>query len=325
MMRIASQLILPPTIRPRCGRHYNQYGLVLVAFRRTVDRKFIEEIERMCRAFVHGPLEQQAAPLLDALRDYTGWLGWCAWCSSHLAPPLGLVSDTDAKRMAAALLVYCGPRLIDDAIDDHRSYKGKHETLLERLTVTFPDVPPASVRCQVALLGSWMTFYGVQRLQRHGHPDAARRTLRLCERVAPGAVLESLHAAPLSWDDYRQIVALKAVHYDEILYRNLIDPVEQPLKGCLLDIAARLSRIAQYLNDFRDATDDFDKGQQNLLEWFPTESDFWTLCQTETTEFVSALDLLPAEVGDAFAAALVETVDAAARLDKAPSAQAEAT
>jgi hypothetical protein len=324
MRRISSDLLLPPSVRPRCGRHYNRYGSVLVPFRRTVHREFLAEIERMCHSFVQGPLQEQAAPLLAALRDYTGWLGWCVWCSTHLAPPLGLVGDADAKRMAAALLVYCGPRLIDDAIDNHRTYKGKRETLLEGLIAAFPDIPPASVRCQVGLLGSWMTFYGVQRLERHGHPQAARRTLRLCERVAPGAVLESLHAGPLSWEQYCQIVALKAVHYDEILYRNLIDPVPQPLKGRLLRISARLSRLAQYLNDFRDVADDLHKGQKNLLEWFPSESDFWMLCQTEVAELVGALDSIPTEAGDAFSAALVETIDAAARLDKAPSDEAAA-
>ena len=248
MTRISSQLLVPPGIRPRSGRHYNRYGEALVTFKRAVDREFLTEIDRMCRSFVHGPLSVQAAPVLTALREYLAWLGWCAWCSCHLAPPLNLVGGQDVKRMAAAVLVYCGPRLIDDAIDDHRSYKGKQETLLGRLIAAFPDLPAASIRCQAGLLGSWLIFYGLQRLERHGLPQAARRTMRLCERIAPGAVLEDLHAGPLSWEQYSQIVALKAVHYDEILYRNLLDPVQQPLKGRLLRLAARLSRIAQYLN-----------------------------------------------------------------------------
>lgn len=314
--RISSDFLVPKDVRPRCVRHYRRHGGTLLAFRRVVNRVFLTEVDRMCRAFVQGPLEAQAGPVLAALRDYTGWLGWCFWCSSHLAPPLGLIGANDIRRVAAALLVYCGPRLIDDATDDHRSYKGKHETLLSRLLTAFPDVPSGSIRSQVALIGSWMILYGLQRLDRHGLPEASLRTMRLCERIAPGAVVETLHSGPFTWDQYSQIVALKAVHYDEILYRNLIDPVSQPLKGNLLDIAARLSRIAQYLNDFRDLADDRHQGQRNLMEWFPLEDDFWAHCQSESADLIRALESMPAELADAFAAALVETVDAAARLDR---------
>jgi hypothetical protein len=317
MPRISSHLLVPQSLRPRCGRHYNRFGDALITFKRAVQREFVAEIDRMCHSFVQGPLEAQAGPVVAALREYTGWLGWCVWCSSHLAPPLELVRDQDVRRVAAALLVYCGPRLIDDAIDDHRSYKGKQETLLGRLIAAFPNVPEASIRCQAGLLGSWLIFYGLQRLERHGLSESAARTMRLCERIAPGAVLEDLHAGPFSWEQYSQIVALKAVHYDEILYRNLLDPVAQPLKGRLLGLAARLSRIAQYLNDFRDVHDDRDKGQGNLLEWFPSPDDFWSHCQSEIGEFVAAVDAIPDDPGDAFVAALVETIDAAGRLDAA--------
>jgi hypothetical protein len=313
MMRISSQILVPQPLRPRCGRHYQRYGDALNAFRRAVQRELLAEIDRMCHGFVQGPLAVQAGPVIEALREYTGWLGWCVWCSSHLAPPLELMCAEDVKRVAAALLVYCGPRLIDDAVDDHRTYKGKQATLLGRLIAAFPGVPEASIRCQAGLLGSWLIFYGLQRLERQ--TEGAMRTMRLCERIAPGAVLEDLHAGPFSWEQYSQIVTLKAVHYDEILYRNLLDPVEPQMKSKLLGLAARLSRIAQYLNDFRDVHDDRHKGQGNLLEWFPSPDDFWSHCQSETAEFAAALETIPAEVGDAFIAALVETIDAAGRLD----------
>jgi hypothetical protein len=321
MSRVSSQLLAPLSIRSLSAAHNREYGAVLLRFRRAVHREFVAEVERMCHGFVQGPLAAQAEPLLIALRDYTTWLGWCVWCSSHLAPPLGLIGAEDIKRVAASLLVYCGPRLIDDAVDDHRTYKGRQATLLSQIASAFPDVPIGSVRCQTALIGSWMILYGLQRLERHGGSGAAMRTMRVCERIAPGAVLETLHAAPFSWDQYAQIVTLKAVYYDEILYRNLLDPLKQPLKSRMLELAARLSRIAQYLNDFRDAADDRHLGQKNLLEWFPLENDFWSHCQSETEKFVAGLDDLPPDVANAFAAALVETVDAAARLNALPEAE----
>ena len=253
--------------------------------------------------------------ILAALRDYVSWLGWCAWCSSHLAPPLDIAGGTDAKRMGAALVVYCGPRLIDDAIDDHRSYKGIRETLLDKLISAFPNTPTATTRCQVSLLGSWVLLYGLQRLRRHAHEDAARRTLRLCEQIAPGAVLESLHPEPLTWEQYQQIVLLKAVYYDQILYRNLLDPLPAPVSGPLLEIAARISSVAQYLNDFRDQGDDRSSGRRNLLEWFHSEDEFWDFCRSETKAIVASFDHIPEDVGDAFSAALTDTFDAAARME----------
>lgn len=314
MTRPSADALLPKGVRARHIRHHARHDQTLRRFRLAIQEEFEGEVERMCRNFTQNPLQAQAEPVVTALRDYMSWLGWCAWCSSHLAPPLDLAGEADAKRMAAALVVYCGPRLIDDAIDDHRTYKNMRQTLLDKLIQGFPNTSPATLRCQVALLGSWVLIYGMKRLRRQANDEAARRTLNLCEQIAPGAVLETLNSSPLTWEQYRQIVLLKAVYYDQILYRNLLDPVPNDLKRSLLEIAARISSMAQYLNDFRDQGDDRSNGRKNLLEWFHTEDDFWDFCRSEAEQTVMSLEQIPQAVGDAFAAALIETFDSAARM-----------
>lgn len=316
MTRVPAPDALPEAVRRRSARHRSRYDAALKRFRLAVQQEFEGEVERLRRQFVDGPLRRQAAPVVAALGDYVSWLGWCVWCSAHLAPPLAVDGRDDARRVAAALIVYSGPRLIDDGIDDHRSYKGVRETTLERLARAFPEACPALLRSQVTLLGTWVLLHGLQRLRRHGGPEAAERTLRLCERIAPGVVLESLHAAPLSWDQYQQVVTHKAVLYDEILYRNLLDPVSEPLKGRVLQTAGRLSRLAQYLNDFADRRDDQRSARANTVAWFPTEGEFWEVCQAEGAAMVASFDELPVEVGDAFSASLVDTFTAAARLEQ---------
>src|SRR5262245_45560702 len=111
MTRPTADALLPKGVRPRYSRHHARHDKTLRQFRLAVQYEFSEEIDRMCRNFVQAPLHAQAGPVVAALRDYVSWLGWCAWCSSHLAPPLDIAGSADAKRMSAALLVYCGPRL----------------------------------------------------------------------------------------------------------------------------------------------------------------------------------------------------------------------
>ncbi|CAO3383209.1 hypothetical protein [Azospirillum argentinense] len=312
--RFSSQALLPAAVRDRLQHHYRQQETVLRRFRLVVQAAFQDEVERLCRSFAGGPLRPQAEPVAEALHAYVSWFGWCVWCCSHLAPPLGLTGAPDARRLAAALLVYCGPRLIDDAIDDHRSYKDKRATTLAGLAAAFPGTPDGALRGHTALLGSWLIMHGLTRLARHGGRDAVDGTVRLCAQIAPGAVIEGLHPEPLSWPQYREVVRLKAVRYDQILYRNLVDPVPEPLRGRVLGLAERMSALAQYLNDFVDRGDDLGAGRSNLLHWFPDEDGFWALCRDEAGAIGAELDSLPPALGNAFAAALVETIDAAARI-----------
>lgn len=314
MSGLSPDRVLPRVIRGRLQYHYRRHGAELRRFRLDVQRMLEIEVDRLRESFAEGPLLTQSEVVTEAIGGYLVWLGWCVWCCSHLAPPLGLTGPADTRRLAAAALVYCGPRLIDDALDDHRDYKGKHPTTLGVLARCFPDREAASLRVNTALLGTWVILHGPRRLERHGGCDLAHAILGLCHRVAPGAILETLHPTPLDQAQYRQVVECKAALYDQILYRGLLDPVGEPERGRLLHITSRLSALAQYLNDFNDRGEDGGKGRQSTFGCFRDEDAFWRTCRQQADEIIASLDALPTDLGNAMAAALVETVDAAARI-----------
>ncbi|MBF0133538.1 MAG: class 1 isoprenoid biosynthesis enzyme [Magnetococcales bacterium] len=314
MSLLDAETLLPQKTLEQAQRHLHEFGSVLKGLRREVKQAYRQEVFRLRQDFASTPLYAQSEPLMDILEDYLLWMEWCSWCSLHLAPPLGLTATPDARRMAAAMIIYCGPRLLDDAIDNHRNYKGLHATALDGLLRLFPDQPREMVHSQLCLLGNWLILQGIVRLTRHSSPANALATLRLCQTIAPGAILEGLHTRPLNWAEYEEIVRLKSVRYDQILYRNLLEPVAVSEKEKLLNVAAYMSTLAQYLNDFKDQQEDRCQGRDNLSTWFPGDAAFRVLCHNPIQSCLEAIESLPETTGDAFAAALVETIDAAARI-----------
>lgn len=306
--------VLPPAIRGRLQYHYRAHGAELRRFRLAVQHALEAEVGRLGPAFADGCLQAPAAPIVAALGRYIAWLGWCVWCCSHLAPPLGLTGAADARRLAAATLVYTGPRLIDDAIDGHDDYKGKHPTAQRLLARSFTGQAAADLRANGVLAGTWVILHGLRRLERHGGAELARAIQALCHRIAPGAILENLHQTPLTWVQYCAIVERKSVLYDQILYRALLDPVAEAKRAGLFDITAKLSALAQYLNDFNDKTEDSRRGQRSSYSHFKSDTEFWDRCRSQVNSIIAGFTPLPDALGNALAAALVETVDAAARL-----------
>ncbi|MBF0423921.1 MAG: hypothetical protein HQL73_13120 [Magnetococcales bacterium] len=314
MSRLDAATLLPQKTRDQAQRHLHNHGAALKKYRKQISQAYRQEILRLRMDFVTAPLQAHAEPLFNILEDYLLWMEWCSWCSLHLAPPLGLTTTQDARRMAAAMVIYCGPRLLDDAIDSHMNYKKLHPTALDGLLRLFPDRPREMIHSQLCLIGNWLILQGINRLTRHSSTANAQATLRLCRSIAPGAILEGLHLRPLNWTEYGEIVRRKSVRYDQILYRNLLTPIAAREKERLLNVAAHLSTLAQYLNDFRDKREDEHHGRDNLITWFPGEDAFHTLCQNQIHACLDAIESLPTATSDALAAALVETIEAAARI-----------
>jgi hypothetical protein len=307
--------LLSDALLERSARHAARYGAVLKEFRLRIEARYQTEVRRMKGAFESGTVGRGADAFIQHLTDYVGWLGWSSWCSSHLAPPLELVTDADVNRVAASMLVYAGPRIIDDALDDHRSYKGKRGTLVGGLTFTHAHIDEATRRAYATLAGTWVMLFGIERLRRHGGEAAANTTLRLCERIAPGALLEGLQTGATTLAEYERIIQIKAVWYDEILYRNLLEPCPQPLRSTVIRATAHLSRLAQYLNDVSDYDADKHAERSNVCNWLQTPDAIHAHCASEVFAIGEIIDELPDEVGDALAASLSDTCRAAQRIN----------
>ncbi|WZB60755.1 hypothetical protein WJ970_23615 [Achromobacter xylosoxidans] len=52
-------------------------------------------------------------------------------------------------------------------------------------------------------------------------------TLRICERIPPGILLEGMGSGQANLAEYQEILQMKSIWYDEILYRNLLDPARR--------------------------------------------------------------------------------------------------
>lgn len=297
-------------LQSRATAHAARYGPVISDLRLRTEAQFQREIGIMKRRLA---TDASAAPFVEHLTGYVGWLGWSSWCSSNLAPPLGLVGEADVCRIAAAMLVYAGPRLMDDALDNHLSYKGKRTTLVGELEATHAQLDGATRRSYAMLAGTWVMLYGIDRLRRHCGPELALTTQRICERVALGGIVEGL-GKPSTLAEFQHIIQMKSVWYDEILYRCLLDPCPCPPRATVLAAVAHLSRLAQYLNDIGDFASDQAAGQPNICNWLSTPAEIHALCAAEVTAMVDLIDQVPSETGDALAASLCETYGAARRL-----------
>jgi hypothetical protein len=163
-------------------RHLERFKARKARLQVRIDQAYARELDRMTRQFAATGLEAQAAPLAARLKDYLYWLRWCSWCCLHLAPCFGLEDERDVNRIVSGLTVYAGPRIIDDAIDEHTHYKNVRATLYGELGRLYPQAPAGTLRAQLVLLGVWVVFYGCERLRRHAGSELADHTLLLARR-----------------------------------------------------------------------------------------------------------------------------------------------
>jgi hypothetical protein len=296
--------------------HHARHHQDVSRFRRLYGRELDREVERLTGAFRH---ERRLARLLEpageALGEYLRWLEWSGWLSAQLAPPLGLDRGDDARRLAAAVIIYLGARLVDDGMDDHRDYKSRHETFLGALGRLAPEVPSPALRCGSALAGFWVLSAGLRRLRQLGWERAADNTEQLFERIPLGALAELLSQGRASREEYRRIIARKSVAYDMILYQNLLAPAPDAVRKPVLAAVAGASEVAQYLNDYHDFDDDARRRQLNVLAGeHETGETFWASCLARAEESLAPLERAPEEHRDAVAAVFCEVFHSAAGL-----------
>lgn len=308
----------PTWRRLRAGRtaHLERYGDEINQFRELLAETLDSEIDRLCERFAtRGTMAEILRPIANHLKDYLLWLRWSPWLATQLTPPLGLVGRDDATRLSIATLTYLGARLVDDGIDNHLDYKGKAQTLLGRLSHDHPEMPPAEVRCQTALIGFWTLHYGLRRFASHGMHACAENVARLFEKIPPGAVAESFFQGQVPTQTYQEIVQRKSVAYDMILYQSLLQPLEKPWRSDVLKALAGASTLAQHLNDLMDVDDDAKRGQINfLLAEKRSQADFWADSLRRAESYVDAAAPCGTAVQGAIQSVMCEVLTASAYL-----------
>jgi SAM-dependent methyltransferase len=197
----------------------------------------------------------------DQMSAYVEWMQWSLWDLPVLAVALGPDPDDFRDAVTACGLAYVAIRAFDDVIDDHFTYKGRRDTLLGTVSVTYNDVRRARGLSTLAAL--LLCFEGFGRLA-SGRTSSASvmltGVLRSLRRAVIGAMMEYTPER-LSNEDYVRMVRLKNVDYWRALYSSLDAEQTSPLYPFL----AEYYEVAQYLNDVEDYDDDVLRGQPNLL------------------------------------------------------------
>jgi hypothetical protein len=197
------------------------------------------------------------------------------------------------------MLAYAGLRLIDDGFDDHRSFKGHRRTVVGFLHER-GDTAAARAGVYSAFLGFCVFSYALQRIG----PNGREPLDRLFVALSVGVLAEGLLDSATELQIYEPIVRRKSGAYNLILYKPVLEGVEESLRLRLLGALAEMDSLAQLINDFNDSDDDRARAQMNAFDLFePVQA------RQEATRRLELLHaeslLLPVEVGDALAAMLL--------------------
>ena len=282
------------------ARHHEAADERVLAFVREVEVLYADEVREFVSEYACDPdLGRVLEPVLDETSDYLLWLRWVGWNVANLAPVLHADPGPAAARLAPAMLAYAGLRLIDDGLDDHRSFKGHRRTVVGFLHER-GDAAAGRAGVYSAFLGFCVFTHALRRIG-----PAGREPLdRLFAALSVGVLAEGLLDSATELQIYEPIVRRKSGAYNLILYKPVLEGVEESLRLRLLGALAEMDSLAQLINDFNDAADDETRAQINAFNLFePVQAREEA---TRRLELLHAESLtLPVEVGDALSAMLL--------------------
>ncbi len=216
--------------------------------------------------------------VVDEVRAYIDWLQWTLWDLPYPAVAVKPEPERFGHAAASCGIVYLSLRVMDDLLDRHFLYRGKHATLLSSLT----GRPDTSEEAEgLTLLGGLLLmFEGLSRLVDPALQDTldgphtgldtelAARMLRdvivSVRRTVVGAIVEK--SPPSDWDPeyYERMINLKNVDY----WRGLYAAVDPGYSSPLYPFWERYYGLAQKLNDALNHARDVGRGQPNLVSIF---------------------------------------------------------
>jgi len=206
--------------------------------------------------------DPSCAQLGSKISEYLEWLQWTFWDLPYYALCMQLPEDRLRETVRTCGMAYLSLRIMDDVVDRHFEYKGRHTTLM----ASFASQPVGRQNAEgsTVLAGLLVCFGGLAQLASSGSPVAGRtleQVLECLRRTTVGAVMEM--SSREHWTDayYHRMTRLKNVEFWRILYTGLDPESSAPLYPFL----ERYYALAQMLNDVKDFTDDERRGQPNLV------------------------------------------------------------
>src|SRR3954452_18777057 len=155
--------------------------------------------------------------MADAVRGYAHRTDWALLDLVALAACSPLTPDAAGRLVAPRAFLYQALRMLDDAVDDHDTYKGGERTLLGELRTRPSWAPPELAGTLVP-----MTMMVVHACTQLDAEDVA-----LAQRTLGGMLVE---ATPRDWTviRYRELVEAKMVSYGMLLYRPVALSFDEP-------------------------------------------------------------------------------------------------
>lgn len=196
------------------------------------------------------------------ISDYLDWLQWIFWDLPYFALPMGISDERLREAVGTCGMAYLSLRILDDVIDRHYVYKGRHATLME-LFEEGPLGPQRAEGCTI-LAGLLVCFSGLAQLAASRRPMgqlALERALESLGKTTIGALMEMSPREQWTEAYYERMTRLKNVEFWKILYAGLDPECASPLYPFL----ERYYWLAQKLNDIQDFTEDEKRGQPNLV------------------------------------------------------------
>lgn len=196
------------------------------------------------------------------ISDYLEWLQWSFWDLPYFALPMGISDERLREAVRTCGMAYLSLRILDDVVDRHYVYKGRHATLME----LFEEGPPGPQKAEgcTVLAGLLVCFSGLAQLAASSRPMAhlaLERALDSLGKTTIGALMEMSPREQWTEAYYERMTRLKNVEFWKILYSGLDPECASPLYPFL----DRYYWLAQKLNDIQDFTEDEKRGQPNLV------------------------------------------------------------
>jgi 2-polyprenyl-3-methyl-5-hydroxy-6-metoxy-1,4-benzoquinol methylase len=194
--------------------------------------------------------------------EYLDWLQWSFWDLPYYALALGLSHERLELAIRTCGMAYLSARIIDDAVDRHFSYKGRHATLLS----IFEQARLSHQKAEgLTILGGLLVcFSGLVQLADRQDEMSRKMLARSIECLRHTIIGAMMEMSPReSWDStyYERMVELKNVEFWSALYAGVDSDHASPLYPFMKQYYA----LAQKLNDVADFFDDNQRAQPNLL------------------------------------------------------------
>ena len=238
-------------------------GPAIEAYRATI-REAVHEFVEELRANIGQVAAGNA--LCDEVAgragQYLDWLQWSFWDLPYLAIALDLPHDRLRKGVKSCGMAYLSLRIVDDVVDRHFTYKGRHESLLG----SFEKAHRSNQHAEglTILAGLLVCFTAMRQLAGSPEPlhlEMMARCLESMQRCTIGAIAELSPRESWTEEYYDRLIRLKNVAFWRALYAGIDPAGDSPLFGFWEQYYA----LAQKLNDVGDFPEDERRAQPNFV------------------------------------------------------------